>query len=524
MSRGIASADEVLSQLERVYAKAAREIQGEVRRLYERYGDEYGLSYADAIKDIEQSAYKEWRMTLADYVERINATGDVELLRELNTLSTRARVTRLQTLEAAVKVNASELAAKGETLVTQLLSDTYTGTYYRAAYDFQRGTGFGSSLEMLAPEQVAKAISYPWSGADYSARIWKNADALTSTLNETITQGLIQGKDIRQMTAGIQDATGAGLYNAQRLVRTEAAYAVESAELRSYADSGVEQYEVFVSLDERTCKKCGARDGEVHATADAKTSVNYPPFHSNCRCTTVAHFSEEQLEEWEKLGHEYTGAQDEPSKRFARAVDGKGVMLPSNLTYDAWFDQYVNGDPEYLVKYKAHQNRAADKLLYEKYRVVSSEIPETFALFQKMKYNNTEQWGRIKSGFLEDLSKKSYAQLSMLNGKLGNKEVRVWYKAQDEGILGRINENMLIESQARQAHSLRNQYRQQARDLMKDRKLAEELDRDHPNLPFEDYLKKYMARGMSRDDACKEIIQSSTRTNKDADRAAGLEG
>lgn len=112
MSRGIASADEVLSQLERAYAKAAREVQGDIRRLYERYGDEYGLSYADAIKDIEQSAYKEWRMTLADYVERINATGDAELLRELNTLSARARVTRLQTLEAAVKVSASELATK----------------------------------------------------------------------------------------------------------------------------------------------------------------------------------------------------------------------------------------------------------------------------------------------------------------------------------------------------------------------------------------------------------------------------
>jgi SPP1 gp7 family putative phage head morphogenesis protein len=304
MDRGMAAADTVLDQLERAYAKASRELQGDIRRLYEKYGDEYGLSYADAIKYIDTSDFKDWRYTLEEYVVRIRETGDVDLLRELDTLATRARVTRLQTLETAIKVNAAELGQKGETLVTQLLGDTYENTYYRSAYDFRRGVGVGSSLEMLSPDNVAKAISYPWSGADYSTRIWKNAAALEASLRETITQGLIQGKDVRQMTAAIQNATGAGVYNAQRLVRTETAYMVEAAELRSYADCGVDEYEILVAEDERLCKKCGARFGDVHKVADARVAVNYPPFHSNCRCTTVAHFSEEQMAEWEKLGAE----------------------------------------------------------------------------------------------------------------------------------------------------------------------------------------------------------------------------
>ncbi len=401
MDRGMASAGEVLDQLERAYVKASREVESEIRRLYEKYADEYGLSYAEAIKYIDASDYKEWRMTLADYVERINATGDAELLRELNTLSTRSRVTRLQSLGTAVKVNSSELAAKGEELVTQLLGNTYAGTYYRAAYDFQRGVGFGSSLEMLSAADIAKAISYPWSGADYSKRIWKNADALTSVLSETITQGLIQGKDVRQMVAAVRDATGTGLYNAQRLVRTETAYAVESAELRSYANSGVEQYEVLVSLDERTCKKCGARDGEIHAVADAKTSVNYPPFHSNCRCTTVAHFTDEQMAEWEKLGEEYTGVQDEPGKRFARDVAGKGVMLPGNLKYEDWLDQYVKGDPAYLAKMKAYQNHFADAKQLEDYtvRLGKNYVPASLKKFQLLKYGNANEWGILQAQY-----------------------------------------------------------------------------------------------------------------------------
>lgn len=380
MTRGTAAAEKVLEELERAYAKASKELQGDIRRLYEKYSNEYGLSYADAIKYIDASDFKEWRFTLEEYVERIRATGDMELLRELDTLSTRSRVTRLQTLETAIEVNTTELGQKGEELVTQLLSDTYENTYYRAAYDFQRGVGVGSTLEMLSPAEVAKAIAYPWSGADYSTRIWRNAETLTAALQDTLTQGLIQGKDIRQMTAAIQDATGSGVYNAQRLVRTETAYMVEAAELRSYADCGVERYEILVSLDERTCKKCGPRDGQKHAVADAKVADNYPPFHSNCRCTTVASFDD-----------------DEGGVRFARDKAGKGIEVPADMTYNEWFDQYVKGDPEYLAKVKATQNKAADMKQFEWYRqLLGTDAPKSFEGFQKLKYNNTDNWNFMK--------------------------------------------------------------------------------------------------------------------------------
>lgn len=357
MDRGMAAADTVLGQMERAYAKASRELQGEIRRLYEKYGDEYGLSYADVIKEIATSEYKDWRFTLEEYVERIRGTGDAELLKELDTLATRARVTRLQTLETAIKVNTAELGYKGETLVTQLLGETYENTYYRSMYDFQRGVGVGSSLEMLSPDQVAKAISYPWSGADYSTRIWKNADALTATLRETITQGLIQGKDVRQMTATIQDATGAGVYNAQRLVRTETAYMVEAAELRSYADSGVEEYEILVTLDERTCKKCGPRDGQKHAVGDAKVAVNYPPFHSSCRCTTVAYFGEDE----------------EAGVRFARDKAGKGMEIPADMKYPEWYNKYIQPLPQ---KAKAPNSSLNEQLRFRDEVGIMRFIPQ----------------------------------------------------------------------------------------------------------------------------------------------------
>gem|GEM_PF-1071971 len=398
MTRAHASADETLAQLQTAYAKASKEIQGEIRRLYERYGDEHGLSYADAIKYIDQSDYREWRMSLADYVDRINKTGDEELLRELDTLSTRSRVTRLETVQTAVKVNAAELAQKGQDAVTQLLSDTYTDTYYRAAYDMQMGVGMGSTLEMLSPGAVAKAVSYPWSGADYSKRIWDNADRMTSTLQATITQGLIQGKDIRQMTKAITDATGASVYNAERLVRTETAYAVESAELKSYADDGITQYEILAALDERTCKICGGHDGEVHDTDKAVVAKNYPPYHARCRCTTIAHFSQEQLDEWGDTG---------PSVRFARDAEGKGVMLPADTKYNDWFDQYVKADKAYATKVKAYQNHFADARQMKRYTdaLGKKTVTQSLDKFQAMKYGGGDDWQELKAKYREKLDK-----------------------------------------------------------------------------------------------------------------------
>lgn len=420
MTRGQVAAGETLKGLQEAYAKASKEIQGEIRRLYERYGDEHGLTYAEAIKYIDQSEYKDWRMSLADYVKRINATGDEELQRELDTLSTRSRVTRLETVQTAVKVNASELAQKGEDAVTQLLGDTYTDTYYRAAYDMQMGVGVGSTLEMLAPGTVAKAISYPWSGADYSKRIWDNADRMTAALQSTITQGLIQGKDVRQMTKAIVDATGASVLNAERLVRTETAAVVEAAELKNYADSGVTQYEVLATLDERTCKVCGAQDGKVYDADKAVTSKTYPPWHSNCRCTTVAHFSAEQMDEWERLGAEALGepVQHDAEERFARDAEGKGTAVPGDLKYADWFDQYVKADKAYANKYKAYHNRSADLRQLKRYSdaLGKKAVTQSLEKFQAMKYGGGDDWKELKARYAKNLDKSGISEYNKSSG------------------------------------------------------------------------------------------------------------
>jgi len=330
MGAGMASADKVLKGLQKAYDRAEKQVLGQIESLYARYAGRYGLTYDQAIKSIAESEYRQWRMTVAEYVERIMATGDQELLREFDTLSTRSRVTRLEQVEAAIKVNVAELRARQEQMVTELLHSTYEKSYYRTAYNIQKALGFGKTLELLNPMDVANACAYPWSGASFSERIWTNTDALARELRETITVGLIRGTGIDEMTRSIRDKMGVSFSAAERIIRTETARVVEDAELQSYKDCGIDRYEILVQLDERTCKTCGPKDGQQHAVKSARMGENYPPFHPRCRCTTVAVFDD---------------LVTEGSMRAAKEGKGGYRLVPADMTFEEWRDLFVDKSP-----------------------------------------------------------------------------------------------------------------------------------------------------------------------------------
>lgn len=73
-----------------------------------------------------------------------------------------------------------------------------------------------------------------------------------------------------------------------------------------------------------------------------------------------------------------------------------------------------------------------------------------------------------------------------------------------------------------QAHSLRNKYREQARQLMKDRKLAKQLEVNNANLPFEYYINKYLNQGYTGDYLYDKILESSTRSNSLVNKELGI--
>ena len=81
---------------------------------------------------------------------------------------------------------------------------TYEESYYRSAFDLQKGMGYGRALSLLSPRAVVEAAAYPWSGASFSERIWRNRDRLVNALSDALTTGLIRGDGIDAMARELQ--------------------------------------------------------------------------------------------------------------------------------------------------------------------------------------------------------------------------------------------------------------------------------------------------------------------------------
>ena len=122
---------------------------------------------------------------------------------------------------------------------------------------------------------------------------------------------------------------------------------------------------------------------------------------------------------------------------------------------------------------------------------------------------------------------KKYLANGVENGtiKLSNIDVRKKYIEEVSKIKGTIDNNLPIEQQARQAFEARNRIRTEARSLMADEATRVQLEKERPNKTFEELISSKMKRkGMTRDEAIRDIYDTSTKTNANVNRELGLGG
>ena len=122
---------------------------------------------------------------------------------------------------------------------------------------------------------------------------------------------------------------------------------------------------------------------------------------------------------------------------------------------------------------------------------------------------------------------KKYLANGVENGtiKLSNIDVRKKYIEEVSKIKGTIDNNLPIEQQARQAFEARNRIRTEARSLMADEATRVQLEKERPNKTFEELISSKMKRkGMTRDEAIRDIYDTATKTNANVNRELGLGG
>lgn len=146
----------------------------------------------------------------------------------------------------------------------------------------ERGGAAFSTLDTKGVEQLLKQV---WcaDGKHWSERIWGNVNALQQELNDSLIECVAAGRKPTQLKKTLQERFNVSYSRADALVRTEMAHIQTQAAQQRYKDYGIEQVEVFVDEDERTCPICSKHEGERHNVNDTMPI----PFHPRCRCCVV---------------------------------------------------------------------------------------------------------------------------------------------------------------------------------------------------------------------------------------------
>lgn len=401
-------AEAVSQELADIYAKASRHLSFEMDEIFEKFMDKHNLTEKEArelLNTLRDST------DIAELKEALaKDPKNAALLAEMESGAYRARIERLEQLQAEIDRMMQQVFEQEKKVTTSHYVDLATNSYYREIYNVQRQVGFQFSFSAVDPKAVAMLLQSEWSGANYSARIWKNTQGLAREVKEQMIIGLLTGKRQEEMAREIANKYATGAFEARRLVRTESNFVNGQMQMAAYEECDAEKYEFVAVLDLRTSEQCRELDGKVFLVKDAMPGKNINPMHPFCRSTTIIHLDDEIVE---------------GLKRRARNPEtGKNEFVPASTNYKQWYKQNVANNPKALAAEKMIKNRSSDKKQYERYReVIGKKAGKSLADFQEMKYNKPEEWEgihtRYKDTKLKEKIRSDSTNKTIHSGKQG---------------------------------------------------------------------------------------------------------
>lgn len=235
-------------------------------------------------------------------------------------------LTRSRGLFEQIGEQIKALGQKEQITFRQGLSNIYTDQFLRQVYDLGQSITVKANFNRLNPALIQKTLDYPWSGAMFSDRLWQDKERLGRNLRVGLTQSMILGEGIPQITDRINKGIDTARYNAERVARTETKRVTYCAHDDVYKDTGVEElrYRCANGGDSRTCQYCRADNGKVFKRGEEPTL----PRHPNCRCVYIPVVSDTfEDNELNELTGSVRGAENYKKWREAEAKKQEEVKI-----------------------------------------------------------------------------------------------------------------------------------------------------------------------------------------------------
>lgn len=351
--------ENTINSLIQVYEQATKNINKEIKNIFKNYAKDNVLKKETLLQLLSKKETDTLYKNLLKVIEN-NITDDnvkKKLLAQYNAPAYSYRISRYEALQDNINIELKKLADIEQQITEVRYIDTIKEGYYHNIYDIQKGTGLGFSFAQIDTKIMNMMLAEKWiDKSNFSQRIWKNSEKLGNYLKINLTADTMSGKSIQKIANQLSNYMNVGLYNATTLVRTEVNHFANESEMLSYEECGIEKYRFIATLDKITCEHCAELDNKVFNLKDKKAGKNYPPIHPNDRCTTVAEFEDNVIE---------------GLTRRARDKNGNPILVPQNMDYRQWYEQYIDKDESIFNKYKSNKNINFKDITYQKTSLIN---------------------------------------------------------------------------------------------------------------------------------------------------------
>lgn len=315
LARNLKTEAEYTKELQGYYDSMMDQIQKEINGFYGKYAKAEGLTLAEAKRRVDKLDIEAYGRKAAKYVKEKNFSKEAN--EEMRLYNATMKINRLEMLKANIGLE----LVNGFDGIQKYFDKVLTE---RALSEFERQAGILGGTVQNNAKKAKAIVNASFNNARYSERIWMYQNMMKAELSKLLQQGLIQGKNPKQLATHLQKLFGVRKSDAERLMRTELARVQTEAQKQSFERNGYDKYE-FVAIG-NACSICKAINGQVFDVKKMMPGENAPPMHPNCRCSVSAYMDREEFEKW--LGEKENIVK--PSEKTP--IDLLKLTLPGNAS------------------------------------------------------------------------------------------------------------------------------------------------------------------------------------------------
>lgn len=311
----------IAASISKATKRAVAELMDDADAIFETFLRKGGFASRQEAQDcLNRPITYTIRQRLIDLARRTYTGKQLErMLVRLSSQAYQYRIDNAKALQLSAKMHGDSLTKQVMTMLAPATDKVVEEAASRTVYSTQREVG--ASIQWERPNTKRLMAVQEEIGVYHKVKLF-SADELEQARTR-ISAGILAGESTESISRKVAEDTGKEIYKARRLVRTTMTQASADSTVKTLRDLGIDEYEIFCVLDEKTCPICGAYDGKRFKLSDPDSPR--PTFHPNCRC-----FMRQVIPDDLKA----------KAKRSAKDQNDKGIDVPMSMTYAEWKQTY----------------------------------------------------------------------------------------------------------------------------------------------------------------------------------------